>query len=166
MSPQSRRCSATNTESAPHLAAGVRSLGGSLRCLSAASMHATDYRCASGMLQHCNSLARFTAGLPCRRNGPSRAASPSIKQGSTAMTAFAFSREWLRIPGKFRPGGWALGTSDRGGQDKSRKVRTVGRVRNSVKFRPVRNIARVSRNLQFWATHYRRSTFDTLWSDR
>jgi len=35
------------------------------------------------------------------------------------MTAFAFSREWLRILGRFRLGGWALGTSDRGGQDKS-----------------------------------------------
>jgi hypothetical protein len=51
------------------------------------------------------------------------------------MTAFALSRECLRIPGKFRLGGWALGTSDRGGQDKSRKVRTVGWVRNSAKFR-------------------------------
>jgi hypothetical protein len=57
-----------------------------------------------------------------------------IKQGSTAMTAFAFSREWLRIIGKFRLGGRALGTSDRGGQDKSRKVRPVGFVRNSAKF--------------------------------
>jgi hypothetical protein len=50
------------------------------------------------------------------------------------MTAFAFSREWLRIIGKFRLGGRALGTSDRGGQDKSRKVRPVGFVRNSAKF--------------------------------
>ena len=82
------------------------------------------------------------------------------------MTAFAFSREWLRIIGKFRLGGWALGTSDRGGQDKSRKVRTVGWVRNSAKFRLVRNIARVSRNLRFSATHYWPSTFDTLRSER
>jgi hypothetical protein len=36
------------------------------------------------------------------------------------MTAFAFSHPWLRIFGKFRLGGWALGTSDRGGQDKAR----------------------------------------------
>ncbi len=82
------------------------------------------------------------------------------------MTAFAFSREWLRIPGKFRLGGWALGTSDRGGQDKSRKVRTVGWVRNSAKFRLSRNIARVSRNLRFSATHYRPTTFYTLRSER
>ena len=56
MSLQSHRCSATNTESAPHLAAGVQFLGGSLRCSSAASTHATDHRCASVMLQHRNLL--------------------------------------------------------------------------------------------------------------
>ena len=82
------------------------------------------------------------------------------------MTAFAFSREWLRVLRRFRLTGWALGTSDRGGQDKSRKVRTVGWVRNSAKFRLVRNIARVSRNLRFSATHYRPTTFYTLWSER
>jgi hypothetical protein len=82
------------------------------------------------------------------------------------MTAFAFSREWLRIFGKFRLGGWALGTSDRGGQDKSRKVRSVGCVRNSAKSGLFANIASVSRNLHFPTTRYRRSTFDTLWRDR
>src|SRR5437762_13274610 len=57
MSLQSRHCSATSTESALHLAAGVQFLGGSLRCLSAASTHATDYRCASVMRNfaiHCS----------------------------------------------------------------------------------------------------------------
>ena len=125
----------------------VQFLGGSLRCLSAASTHANYYRCASVMLQHSNSL------LSSRRvfhaeTVPSRANSPSIKQGPTAMTAFAFSRKWLRI----RLGGWALGTSDRGGQDKSRKVRTVGWVRNSAKSRLFANIARVSRNLPISAS--------------
>ena len=57
------------------------------------------------------------------------------------MTAFAFSREWLRILGKFRLGGWALGTSDRGGQDKSRKVRPVGRLGNVSNFNHAPNIA-------------------------
>jgi hypothetical protein len=47
MSLQSHHCSAANTESAPHLAAGVQFLGGS---------HATDYRCPSVMLQRRNSL--------------------------------------------------------------------------------------------------------------
>ena len=82
------------------------------------------------------------------------------------MTAFAFSRQWPRVLEKFRLGGWPLGTSDRGGQDKSRKVRAVGWVRNSAKFRLVRNIARVSRNLRFSATHYRPTTFYTLRRDR
>jgi hypothetical protein len=78
------------------------------------------------------------------------------------MTAFAFSREWLRILGRFRLGGWALETSDRGGQDKNRKVRTVGSVRNSAKFRLVAHIAKFSRNLDLSTTRYLRSTFDTL----
>lgn len=82
------------------------------------------------------------------------------------MTAFAFSREWLRILGKFRLGGWPLGTSDRGAQDKSRKVRTVGWRRKSAKFRLVQNIARLSRNLRFSATHDQPTTFDTLRSER
>jgi hypothetical protein len=82
------------------------------------------------------------------------------------MTAFAFSREWLRILGKLRLGGWALGTSDRGGQDKNRKVRTVGWVRNSAKFRFVAHIAKFSRNLDLLTTRYLRSTFDTPWRDR
>jgi hypothetical protein len=82
------------------------------------------------------------------------------------MTAFAFSREWLRILGKFRGGKWAQGTSDRGGQDKSRKVRTVGSVRNSAKFRLVAHIAKFSRNLDLSTTRYLRSTFDTLRRDR
>jgi hypothetical protein len=72
----------------------------------------------------------------------------------------------LRAPGSRQLGNWLLGTSDRGGQDKSRKVRTVGRVRNSAKPRLFANIARVSCNLRLSARHYRRSTFVTLWRDR
>jgi hypothetical protein len=82
------------------------------------------------------------------------------------MTAFAFSREWLRILGRFRLGGWALGTSDQGGQDKNRKVRTVGWVRNSAKSELFANIASVSRNLCFSRTRFRRSTSNTLRRDR
>jgi hypothetical protein len=62
--------------------------------------------------------------------------------------------------------GWLCSGSDRGGQDKSRKVRPVGWMRNSAKFRLSRNIARVSRNLRFSATHYRPTTFYTLRSER
>jgi hypothetical protein len=82
------------------------------------------------------------------------------------MTGSAFRCKLLRALGSLQLGNWARETSDRGGQDKSRKVRTVGWVRNSAKFRLVRNIARVSRNLRLSATHYRPTTFCTLRSER
>ena len=78
------------------------------------------------------------------------------------MTGIAFCRVPLRVVGTVKLGKWALRASDRRGQDKSRKVRTVGWVRNSAKFRLVRNIARFSRNSRFSATHYRLTTFYTL----
>ena len=82
------------------------------------------------------------------------------------MTNSASCHKPLRVLGSLQLGDWAREASDRGGQDKSRKVRPVGWVRNSAKFRLVRNIARVSRNLRFSATRYRRSTFATLRSER
>ncbi len=42
------------------------------------------------------------------------------------MTRIAFCRKSPRVPRVCWLGSWALGTSDRGGQDKSRKVRRVG----------------------------------------
>ena len=58
------------------------------------------------------------------------------------------------------------GKIDRGWQDKSRKVRTVGWVRNSARSGLFGNIASLSRNLHFSTTRYRRSTIDTLRNDR
>ena len=147
---------------ASHLAVGVQFPGCTLRHLSAASTHATDYRYASVMLQHRKSLVSSQQVLHARHDRPIRADSLSIKLELTAVTASAFSREWLRIFGRVRIGGWALGTSDRGGQDKSRKVRSVGCVRNSAKSGLLANIASVSCNLGFSRTRYRRSTFNTL----
>jgi hypothetical protein len=54
--------------------------------------------------------------------------------GSTAMIRTACWRKSPRVPGVWWLGRWALGTSERGGQDKNRKVRTVGLVRNNAKF--------------------------------
>jgi hypothetical protein len=71
-----------------------------------------------------------------------------------------------RVVGTVKLWKWALRASDRRGQDKSRKVRTVGWVRNSVKFRLVAHIAKFSRNLDLSVTRYRRSTIDTLRRDR
>ena len=50
------------------------------------------------------------------------------------MTRTVFCRKSPRVPRVCWLGSWAMGASDRGGQDKSRKVRTVGSVRNSAKF--------------------------------
>jgi hypothetical protein len=79
------------------------------------------------------------------------------------MTAFAFSREWLRILGQFRLGGWALGTSDRGGQDKARKVRAVGWGGRHRRISGIKQTLRkLPPNLRFSATRYCRSAFHTL----
>jgi hypothetical protein len=82
------------------------------------------------------------------------------------MAGSVSCRKSLHVPEGLQLGNWVQGTSNRGGQDKNRKVRTVGWVRNSAKFRLLRNIARVSRNLRFSATHYRSTTFYTLRSER
>jgi hypothetical protein len=82
------------------------------------------------------------------------------------MTETVSCRNRLRALGSLQLGNWAPGTSDRGGQDKSRKVRSVGCGRNCAKFKLVRNIASVFRNLRFSATHDRPTTFDTLRSER
>ena len=86
--------------------------------------------------------------------------------GSTAMTRTAFCRKSPRVPRVCWLGSWALGTSDRRRQDKNRKVRPVGSVRNSVKLGLVANIPKSSRNLQFSTMRYRCSIFDTLRRNR
>jgi hypothetical protein len=82
--------------------------------------------------------------------------------GSNAMTRTAFCRKSPRVPRVCWLGSWALGSGDRGGQDKSRKVRPVGRRRNSVKHRLASNIANDSCNLRFLATCRHRSALVTL----
>jgi hypothetical protein len=78
------------------------------------------------------------------------------------MTGSAFCRKRLRALTRSKLMRWALETSDRGGQDKSRKVRPVGRARNSVKSSLASNIANASCNLRVMATRRRHSAFDTL----
>jgi hypothetical protein len=82
------------------------------------------------------------------------------------MTGIAFCRKPPPALARSKLMRWALGGSDRRWQDKSRKVRTVGWVRNSAKFRLVEHIAKFSRNLDLSTTRYRRSTIDTLRKDR
>jgi hypothetical protein len=70
------------------------------------------------------------------------------------MTGRESRRKPLRALGSLQLGSWALETSDRRRQDKSRKVRTVGSVRNSIKSRLTANIANVSCNLPFSTTRH------------
>ena len=78
------------------------------------------------------------------------------------MTRTAFCRKSPRVPTVCWLGSWALGTSDRGGQDKARKVRAVGRLEDGSNFNHTSNIAKIRRTLRFSTTRYRTTTFDTL----
>jgi hypothetical protein len=78
------------------------------------------------------------------------------------MTGIAFCRNLSGALECEKLGQWVLGISNRRGQDKSRKVRPVGRARSSIKSSLGSNIANVSCNLRFMATRRRHSTFDTL----
>jgi hypothetical protein len=79
------------------------------------------------------------------------------------MTAFSFSREWLQILGRFRLRGWALGTSDQGGQDKARNVRAVGCGWGERRISAIpQTLCSTRRNLRFLAKCSFRSAFDTL----
>jgi hypothetical protein len=64
--------------------------------------------------------------------------------------------------GSLQFGNWAQGTSDRGGQDKARRVRAVGRLDEGSNFNHAPNIAKIQRTLPFSTTRYRTTTFDTL----
>src|SRR5579872_6967013 len=75
------------------------------------------------------------------RSSPSHPTGVSALGVTIAIANARFARKSPRVPRVSWLGSWALGTSDRGGQDKSRKVRTVGSVRNSIKSRLTANIA-------------------------
>lgn len=57
------------------------------------------------------------------------------------MTESAFCRMRHPALGSLQIGSWALETSDRGGQDKARKVRAVGRGSKGSNFNHASNIA-------------------------
>ena len=78
------------------------------------------------------------------------------------MTRTAFCRKSPRVPRVCWLGSWALGTSDRGGQDKARKVRAVGRDGGYLKIPAIQQTLRhIGCTLRLSGTLYRRSTFDT-----
>ncbi len=78
------------------------------------------------------------------------------------MTASVSCRNPLCAPGSMQLGNWALGTSDRRGQDKARKVRAVGRLEDGSNFNQAPNIAKIQRTFPFPTTRYWITTFDTL----
>jgi hypothetical protein len=78
------------------------------------------------------------------------------------MTGIALCREPLRVLGSPKPGKWVLDGNDRGGQDKSRKVRPVGRLGNASQFNHTRNIAKIRRNLPFLIGRCSFAAFVTL----
>ena len=78
------------------------------------------------------------------------------------MTASVFCRNPLCALGSLQLGNWARETSDRGGQDKARKVRAVGRLEEGSNFNHAPNIAKVQRTLRSSTTRDRTTTFDTL----
>ena len=78
------------------------------------------------------------------------------------MTASVFCRNPLCALGSLQLGNWARETSDRGGQDKARKVRAVGRLEEGSNFNHAPNIAKVQRTLRISTTRDRTTTFDTL----
>ena len=78
------------------------------------------------------------------------------------MTEGASCRKPLRALGSLRLGSCALETSDRGGQDKARKVRAVGRDGEHWEILAIQQTLRhIRRTLRLSGTRYRRSTFDT-----
>ena len=78
------------------------------------------------------------------------------------MTGSAFRCKLLRALGSLQLGNWTLETSDRGGQDKARKVRAVGRLEDGSNFNQAPNIAKIQRTFPFPTTRYCITTFDTL----
>jgi hypothetical protein len=79
------------------------------------------------------------------------------------MTAIAVCFEPLRFFGSLNLGIWALGTSDRRGQDKARKVRAVGWGGRHRRISVIKQTLRkLPPNLRFSATRYRRSAFHNL----
>jgi hypothetical protein len=78
------------------------------------------------------------------------------------MTEIASCRMPLRVLGSLQLGNWALGTSDRGGQDKARKVRAVGRGEEHWEIPAIQQtLHQVSRTLRLSTMRYDHSAFNT-----
>ncbi len=93
----------------------------------------------------------------------SRRVRASAIGGSTAMGRTACCRKSPRVPRVYWLGSWALGTSDRGGQDKARKVRAVGRGRKQQQTPTTwPTLRHIRHNFHFLATRHSCWAFHTL----
>jgi hypothetical protein len=63
------------------------------------------------------------------------------------MIASVSCRNLFCALGSLQFGNWAQGTSDRGGQDKARKVRAVGRLEDRSNFNHASNVTRYRAHL-------------------
>jgi len=77
------------------------------------------------------------------------------------MTGSAFRCKLFRALGSLKFGNWALEMSDRGGQDKARRVRAVGWKMAAISTM-LQTLHHIERTLRCLGTRSRRSTFDTL----
>jgi hypothetical protein len=78
------------------------------------------------------------------------------------MIASVFCRNPLCALRSLQLGNLARETTDRGGQDKARRVRAVGRLEDGSNFNQAPNIAKIQRTLPFSTTRCWNTTFDTL----
>jgi hypothetical protein len=78
------------------------------------------------------------------------------------MIEIAFRRRFSEVVAGLRVATGEQGKTDRGWQDKARKVRAVGWGEEGSNFNHAPNIAKIQRTLPFSTTRYRTTTFDTL----
>ena len=98
----------------------------------------------------------------CNDSSRSGLACALLRPRAMLTTAIALRRMLSEIFVSSRVAGREQGRADRRGQDKSRKVRPVGRVRNSVKYSPASNIANDLCNLRYLVTRRFCSAFVIL----
>jgi hypothetical protein len=94
----------------------------------------------------CQSGGSFAMNRP-----PADVFGQALLDDSPQRPVLHFFRKSPRVPRVSWLGSWALGTSDRGGQDKARKVRAVGRGEESSKFNRDPNIASYRAHLAMFA---------------
>jgi len=97
------------------------------------------------------------------RSSPSHPAGVSALRVTIAIANARFARKSPRLPAACWLGSWGLGTSGRRRQDKSRRVRPVGRLGNRRNFKRASNIAKVWHTLPICRCCYVCWPFGTLW---